>query len=76
MLFELNLDPKIFSWILPLLNLRHCWRLSLYAISRKTYLNANGKKTHFGRDLGPFNPNSDRQFFYFIFFQKSGFVSH
>ena len=28
--------PKKFSWILPVLNVRHCCKLSLYAISRKT----------------------------------------
>ena len=28
--------PIFFSWILPLLNVRHCCKLSLYAISRKT----------------------------------------
>ena len=32
-----KLDPqKIFSWILPLLDVRHYCKLSLYAISRKT----------------------------------------
>ena len=28
---------KRFLWILPLLDVRHCSKLSLYAISRKTY---------------------------------------
>ena len=28
--------PNIFWWILPLLDVRHCCKLSLYAISRKT----------------------------------------
>ena len=27
---------KYFSWILPVLDARHCCKLSLYAISRKT----------------------------------------
>ena len=31
-----NMDPKTFSWILPLLHIRHCCKLYLYAISRKT----------------------------------------
>ena len=35
--FGPNLGPKnFFSWILPLLDVRHCCKLSLYAISRKT----------------------------------------
>ena len=33
----------------------------------------NGKKPHFGPDLGPSGPNSGHQGF---FPQKSGFVSH
>ena len=33
----------------------------------------NGEKSHFGPDLGPLDPNSGGQYF---FFQKSGFVSH
>ena len=28
--------PKLFTWVLPLLNVRHCCKLWLYAISRKT----------------------------------------
>ena len=27
----------------------------------------NGKKTHFGSNLGPFDPNSDCHFFFFFF---------
>ena len=35
--FGPNLGSKFFFWwILPLLNVRHCSKLSLYAISRKT----------------------------------------
>ena len=34
--FDPDLGPEIFSWILPLLVVRHCCNLSLYAISRKT----------------------------------------
>ena len=30
-------SPDFFLWILPLLDIRHCSKLSLYAISRKTY---------------------------------------
>ena len=32
----------------------------------------NGKKTHFGPNLGPLGRNLDRHFF----FEKSSFVSH
>ena len=28
-------DPYFFSWVLPLLDVRHCCKLSLYATSRK-----------------------------------------
>ena len=37
--FVLNLPPpppQFFSWVLPLLNVRHYCKLSFYAISRKT----------------------------------------
>ena len=34
--FGLNFGPKIFSQILPLQDIRHCYKLSLNAISRKT----------------------------------------
>ena len=33
-LFDPNLGHKYFSWILPLLDVRHCCMLSLYAMSR------------------------------------------
>ena len=29
--------PKFFSWVLPLLHVSHCRKLSSYAISKKTY---------------------------------------
>ena len=29
--------PKIFSWVLPLLDVRYCPKLPSYSISRKTY---------------------------------------
>ena len=36
--FSLNLGPQIFfSWVLLLLDVRHCRKLSSYAISRKAY---------------------------------------
>ena len=34
--FGPNLFPKIFLWVLPLLHVRNCCKLSLYVISRKT----------------------------------------
>ena len=56
--------PKIFSWVLPLLDVRNCRKLSLYAISRKKYDPKSRKlwKTsswawfrHIGPKLGPPN---------------------
>ena len=60
--FNPNLCPNFlffFSCVLPLLDVRHCRKLSLYAISRKTYdpNSINGEKPHFGPDLRSFSPN-------------------
>ena len=30
-------SAKVFSWVLPILDVRHCCQLSLHGISRKTY---------------------------------------
>ena len=52
--------PKCFSWILPLLDIRHCCKLSLCAISRENYkvnLRKWQKKFSFGPDFGPFDLN-------------------
>ena len=59
--------PKFFLWVLPLLDVRHCRKLSSYSFSRKTYdLNSRKwQKPHFGPDLGSLRPNSGRQFFFF-----------
>ena len=60
--------PEFFSWILLLLDVRHCRKLSLYAISRKAYdpsLSKWPKKTHFGHDLGSSNLNSGHLLFFF-----------
>ena len=48
-----------FFRVLPLLDVRHCRKLSLYAISRKTYdpNSINEQKPHFGPDLRSFSPN-------------------
>ena len=51
---------KFYSWILPLLHVIHHWKLSLYAISRKTNdpnLRKWKKKTSFRTNFGPFVPN-------------------
>ena len=55
---------KIFSWILLLIDLRYCRKLSLYSISRKKYDPNSRKwgKTSFGPDLDTLDPNSGRQF--------------
>ena len=44
------------------LNVTHCCKLSLYPLKRKTniQIQENGEKPHFGPDLGPLGPNSDR----------------
>ena len=59
---------KFFSCVLPLLDVRHCRKLPLSAISRKTRLEKriiqtqeNGEKPHFGPDLGPPGPSSGCQ---------------
>ena len=49
---------KFFSWVLPLLDIIHCCKLSLYAISRKT-IEPNFRKwpkTSFAPNFGPFWP--------------------
>ena len=46
--------PNFFSRILSLLDVRHCCKLSLYAIDPNP---KNGKKLHFGPDLGPLGHN-------------------
>ena len=59
---------KLFSWVLPLLDVIHCCKLSLYAMKRKTNKQTwkNGKKSSFGPDFGLFGPNSSYQFFFFF----------
>ena len=65
--------PNFFLWILSVLGIRHCYTLSLYAISRKTNEPnlRKWKKPSFRPDFGPFGQNSSCQ----IFFQKLGSVS-
>ena len=58
--FGPNLGPKkFFSKILPLLRVRHCCKLSLYATSRKlmNQIWENGRKPGVRSNFGPFFPN-------------------
>ena len=59
---------NIFLWVYPPVDVRHCLKLSLYAISRKIY-DPNSiklkKKNCFGPDLGLLGPNSDPKIFSF-----------
>ena len=55
--------PIFFSWVLPLQVVRQCFKLSSYAISKKTNepnLKKVTKKPNFGPDFGP---NLDSQIF-------------
>ena len=65
---------NFFSWVLPLLNVRHCCKLSLHAISKKTNeLNVRKlQKTKFWVRFWPIWS----QFGLPFFFQKSGSASH
>ena len=59
--------PQIlFLWVLSLLDVRHCCKLSLYAIPRKTnYPNqGNSEKPQFGPNLGLLGPNLGRHHFF------------
>ena len=61
--FDPNLPPNFFSWVLLLLDVRHCHKLSSYAISKKTYdqKKEDGEKPHF---------RLDSKFWPSIFFSK------
>ena len=67
--FGPNMGPQIFfSRILLLLDVRHCCKSSLYAISRKTNeqnLRKWQEKPSFVPDFGLFDPNLNHQFFFF-----------
>ena len=71
--FAPNLNPNFFPSVLPLLDIRNCCKLSLYAILRKINDPNSQKwwKPHFGPNLHPSNLNSGRQFFFFFFFFKN-----
>ena len=54
-----NFGPKnFFSWVLPLLDVRHCCKLPFYPISKKPNDpdSKNGEKPHFEPVLGPLAP--------------------
>ena len=60
-LFGPNLvSQKIFSSVLPLLDVKNCCKLS-----RMIQTQENGEKPHFGCNLGLLGPNSGRQIFFF-----------
>ena len=63
--------PKNVSWVLPLLDVRHCCKLSLYAILSETngQTQEDYEKCYFGPDLGLLDSNSDCE----IFFSKIWF---
>ena len=54
---------KLFLWILPLLDVRHCCKLSQYAISRKT---KTSKKASFGPNLAHLTQIRAANFFFFF----------
>ena len=77
-LFCPNLHPPPPNFfVVPLLDARHCSKLSLYQFqgTRMIQIQEKGEKPHFWPDLGPLVPNSGHQFFFF-FLQNSDFVSH
>ena len=64
--FGPNLEPRtFFSWVLLLLVVRKCSKLSFYVISRKTNdeILKSDKAPNFGPDFGLFGPNLGPQFF-------------
>ena len=66
--FGQNMGPKFFLlWILPLLDLKYCCKLSLHVVSRKT------NEQNLRKWLWPNWPKFGCKLF---FLQKSGFVSH
>ena len=53
--------PNFFLWVLSLLDVRHCRKLSSFVISRITYDPNSRKyqKLHFGPELGPLGSFSE-----------------
>ena len=69
--FGTNLIRKIFLWVLPKLDISHCCKVSLYAISKKiNELNVRKwqKKPSFCLDLNIIVPNLDPKNFFRGFF--------
>ena len=66
-LLDQRWSPKPFSWVLPLLDLIHCCKLSLYAISRKTNEPNLRKwqKTQFPAQFWPIWPKFGSPIFFF-----------
>ena len=64
--FDPKLVPKKIFMGLPLLEVIHCCKLSLYAISRKTNEPnlRNDKKPSFGSNFGPFGTNLGPKIFF------------
>ena len=59
----------LYSWVLPLPDVRHCRKLSPYVVSRKTYDPNSGewrKDTFWDIDLGSLGPNSSHHFCFFL----------
>ena len=59
---------KFFSWVLPLIYIRHCCKLSFCMQFQEKLVNQiwnNGKKPSFRSDSGPFDPNLAQQIFFF-----------
>ena len=67
-LLDQRWSPKPFSWVLPLLDLIHCCKLSLYAISRKTNEPNLRKwqKTQFPAQFWPIWPKFGSPIFFFF----------
>ena len=53
--FGRNLGPKFLLWVLPLLDVTHCCKLSLYAIQTKPVNQTweNSEEPKFGPSFGP-----------------------
>ena len=65
-----NLGTKLFSWILTLLHVTHCRKLSLYAISRNTNQPnlTKWQNSSFRINFGPFRPNLGPKNFFHRFY--------
>ena len=69
--FGPNSVRKNFSWVLHLLDVKHCRKLSLYEISREINepnIRKWQKKLSFSYHFGPLSPNLGPQFFFRKFY--------